>query len=134
MSQASLVVLEYPVEERIQVVFEDYILDLGERYRQVHGVGGLIAHRDRLLGDLERTRKRLGGERYQHIAGLMQLAFDTQQHTGNAESHRDWIRHMLVDYYDPMYAYQLSKRDGSRLCTGDGDRLRAFLSERFDVS
>ncbi|WOJ92553.1 tRNA 2-selenouridine(34) synthase MnmH [Congregibacter variabilis] len=130
MSEASLLVLEYPVEERVQVVFEDYILDLGERFRQVHGQASVNAHCERLLGDLERTKKRLGGERYQQIAKLMQSAFDTQQHTGNAEEHREWIRRMLVDYYDPMYAYQLSRREGRRLCSGDRSQLRAFLSER----
>ncbi|EED32129.1 tRNA 2-selenouridine synthase [gamma proteobacterium NOR5-3] len=133
MSEAPLVVLEYPVEERVQVVFEDYVLDLGERFRQVYGEAGLAAHRDRLLSDLERTQKRLGGERYRHIAGLMQSAFDTQQSTGDAEGHRDWIRHMLVDYYDPMYAYQLSKREGSRLCSGDRAALHAYLSERLSA-
>ena len=134
MSEAPLVVLEYAVEERIAVVFEDYILDLGERFRQVHGDDGVLAHRQRLLGDLERTRKRLGAERYQHIAGLMEAAFHRQQSTGDTGSHRDWIRHMLVDYYDPMYAYQLSKREGHRLCSGDREQLRSYLGERLDVS
>lgn len=134
MAEASLLVLEYPLEERVQVVFEDYILDLGERFRQLLGEAGVMAHRNRLLSDLERTKKRLGGERYQQIAGLMQSAFDTQQSTGNAQEHREWIRRMLVDYYDPMYAYQLSRREGSRLCSGDRGQLHEFLSERLDAS
>lgn len=133
MSEAPLVVLEYPLDERIQVVFEDYIVDLGARYRQVHGDAGAGIHRDRLLGDLERTKKRLGGERYAHIAGLMQAAFQRQEQTGDAQRHRDWIRPMLVDYYDPMYSYQLSKREGSRLYTGDREAVKAFLSEQIDA-
>ncbi|WOJ97343.1 tRNA 2-selenouridine(34) synthase MnmH [Congregibacter brevis] len=130
MIEAPLVVLEYDLEARIQVVFEDYILDLGERYRQVHGAAGLVEHRDRLLGDLERTRKRLGGERYQNIAKIMRAAFDSQEQTGSGEGHRDWIRRMLEDYYDPMYSYQLGKREGQRLCSGDRDFLKEFLGAR----
>ncbi|WP_439106329.1 tRNA 2-selenouridine(34) synthase MnmH [Congregibacter sp.] len=134
MSEAPLVVLEYSIEERVQVVLEDYILDLGERYRRAHGDAGPGVHRERLLGDLERTRKRLGGERHQHIATLMESAFDLQQQTGSAEGHRDWIRPMLADYYDPMYNYQLSKREGRRLCSGDRESLKAFLTERCDAA
>lgn len=132
MSEAPRLVLEYALEDRVQVVFEDYILDLGQRYQRVYGAAGLSAHRERLLGDLGRTRKRLGGERYQQIAGLMQAAFDAQQSTGSTDGHRHWIRPMLADYYDPMYAYQLSKREGLKLCTGDRETLEAFLNKRID--
>lgn len=134
MIEAPLIVLEYSVAERVQVVFEDYILDLGARFHEKFGGAGLQFHRERLLGDLERTKKRLGGERHKHIAELMQAAFDTQQRTGVTEEHRSWIRHMLVDYYDPMYAYQLSRRAGQRLCSGDRSELQGFLKERVDAS
>ncbi|EAQ97496.1 tRNA 2-selenouridine(34) synthase MnmH [Congregibacter litoralis] len=130
MSQAPLVVLEYGLEDRVQVVLEDYILDLGARYQRAYGDAGAAMHRDRLLGDLERTRKRLGGARYQDIAALMRAAFERQEQSGDAESHRDWIRPMLKDYYDPMYRYQLSKREGQRLCSGDRAFVREFLNAR----
>lgn len=130
MSQAPLVVLEYGLEDRVQVVLEDYILDLGARYQRAYGDAGAAMHRDRLLGDLERTRKRLGGARYQDIAALMRAAFDRQEQSGDAQSHRDWIRPMLEDYYDPMYRYQLSKREGQRLCSGDRTFAREFLNAR----
>ncbi|WP_439101320.1 tRNA 2-selenouridine(34) synthase MnmH [Congregibacter sp.] len=130
MSEAPLVVLEYELEDRVQVVFEDYILDLGERYRQAYGDAGPGMHRDRLLGDLERTRKRLGGARYQDLAEIMRSAFYQQEQAGDGEGHREWIRPMLEDYYDPMYRYQLSKREGQRLCSGDRAFAEAFLSTR----
>lgn len=128
MSEAPLLLLEYPLEQRVQVVFEDYVIDLGERFAKVYGDTGITHHRERLLGDLARTQKRLGGERYQHILKLMDSAFDTQASTGSAEGHRAWIERMLADYYDPMYAYQLSRRAGEILCVGDRESLSAFIS------
>jgi len=130
MIEAPLMVLEYPLEDRVQVVFEDYVLDLGQRFRAAKGDGGASAHRERLLGDLARTRKRLGSERYHQIATLMENAFDAQDAEVGAGLHRDWIRRMLKDYYDPMYAYQLSQREGERLAVGTREYLVAYVSER----
>ena len=33
--------------------------------------------------------------------------------------HREWIARLLVDYYDPMYEYQLEQREGGVLFCGD---------------
>jgi tRNA 2-selenouridine synthase len=125
MQTAPLLELDIPLEERVEVVLEDYILDLGARYREQLGESGPAAHRERLLADLARTRKRLGGERYQRVAGLMDAAFATQATTGALDGHRDWIRVLLRDYYDPMYDYQMSQRQGVRLAVGDRAQISA---------
>lgn len=131
MLGAPLVVLEYGLEERVQVVLEDYIIDLGERYAASNANPALAveAHRERLLGDLSRTRKRLGAERYKAIAASMDAAFDQQSQSGNIEAHREWIRSLLADYYDPMYRYQLAKREGDRLFSGTREAVADFLRD-----
>jgi tRNA 2-selenouridine synthase len=127
MAAAPLVLLEYPLEQRVDVVLEDYILDLGARFARAHGSEGPLLHRERLLGDLARTRKRLGGARHQEIAALMEFAFAEQGRSGDPQAHREWIRRLLADYYDPMYEYQLSQREGQRLQVGDRQALRDFI-------
>ena len=129
MAAAPLLVLEYPLDARIDVVLEDYIVDLGRRFSAAYGGDGPARHRERLLGDLARTRKRLGGERYRAIAETMENAFDRQQREGDLSLHREWIGHLLADYYDPMYRYQLSRREGRHLCTGDRDQVRRFVEQ-----
>lgn len=126
MAAAPLLVLEYAVDERVQVVLEDYIIDLGERYRRRFGSEGDQRHRERLLADLARTRRRLGGERHSQVARGIEDAFDEQCRSGSIELHRDWIRQLLEEYYDPMYRYQLSRRAGQRLCIGRREDLAAF--------
>ena len=129
MAAAPMFVLEHPLEERIEVVLEDYIDDLGERFRSLYGDLGPSKHRERLLGDLARTRKRLGGERYTEIAQLMQAAFEAHERTGDRAAHARWIRPLLVDYYDPMYRYQLQQRSGRRLFTGSRSEVVDFAQK-----
>lgn len=129
MARAPLLVLEYPLEERIDVVVDDYIGDLGRRFAERFGDEGRALHRERLLGDLGRTRKRLGGALHAEVAALMEAAFDEQERSGRLDAHRDWIRCLLADYYDPMYAYQLSKREGERLCVGRREDIAAYVQE-----
>ena len=129
MSQAPLLVLEYPLEERIDVVIDDYIVDLGRRFAARFGDDGAARHRARLVEDLGRTRKRLGGARHVEVAALMEAAFDEQERSGSPDAHRAWIRRLLKDYYDPMYAFQLSRREGRRLCVGRREDIAAYTHE-----
>jgi tRNA 2-selenouridine synthase len=41
------------------------------------------------------------------------------------DQHRAWIRGLLVDYYDPMYEYQMTKKQQRVVFKGDS---RAFLN------
>lgn len=118
MQAAPLLVIEESLESRVQVLLEDYVTDLGERYRARHGDAGPRRHRARLHDDLLRIRKRLGGERQQRVAALLDVAFDEQSRSGDVDGHRAWIRILLSEYYDPMYDYQMSQREGRRLFSG----------------
>jgi tRNA 2-selenouridine synthase len=130
MAAAPLLVLEVPFEARVDAVVEDYIEDLGRRFRERYGDEGPARHREHMLAALGRTRKRLGGERHREIEALMRAAFDAQAAGDGVDPHRAWIRRLLADYYDPMYAYQLGQRDGERLFTGDREAVLGFAAER----
>ncbi|MFN2327402.1 MAG: tRNA 2-selenouridine(34) synthase MnmH [Chromatocurvus sp.] len=123
MQDAPLLELDIPLEERVTVVLEDYVVDLGQRYRDAFGNAGPRHHRERLQADLARTRKRLGGDRYQAVSSLMSAAFDAQEANGALHGHREWIRLLLRDYYDPMYDYQMRQRSGKRLMVGDREQV-----------
>jgi len=75
------------------------------------------------LDALGRIRKRLGGLRHQQLEAVMQEALSQQWQSGDLDRHRDWIRTLLTDYYDPMYDYQLNQRDGRVLKQGGFDEL-----------
>jgi len=123
MEAAALLVIDEPLPARVQVLFEDYVLDLGARYLQRFGETGRQQHRDRLLGDLARIKKRLGGEREDRVAKLMGKAFAQPDDASAQELHCDWIRLLLEEYYDPMYEYQMAQRRGLRLYRGTRDAV-----------
>jgi tRNA 2-selenouridine synthase len=126
MSEAPRIELDYPLADRVQVVLEDYVLDLGARYRSVAGADGPEQHRQRLQADLARTRKRLGGVRHREVSALLDAAFAAQWQRGDLDGHRAWIELLLRDYYDPMYDYQAAQRRGPVLARGSRPELAAW--------
>jgi tRNA 2-selenouridine synthase len=129
MSEAPMLVVEQSMEERIDVVIEDYVIDLGERFELAHGPEGPVLHCRKLQDDLFRIRKRLGGERHQRASALLDNAFARQGRDGDCSGHRLWIVELLGGYYDPMYEYQLQKRGGKVLFRGELQEVVARAAE-----
>ena len=46
------------------------------------------------------------------------------------EIHRQWITKLVRDYYDPMYAYQLSRNKRQVVFSGDYGEVADYLSTR----
>ncbi len=130
MKSAPVLVVEESLEARIDVVVEDYIVDLGGRFAAAYGAQGPARHAEKLQQDLGRIRKRLGGARYQQVSDMMQGAFDQQQRTGSTDGHRVWVAFLLQRYYDPMYEYQLSRREGVKLFSGTREAVLAWVREQ----
>jgi tRNA 2-selenouridine synthase len=118
-----MVVVEQSLAERVAVIIEDYVLDLGRRFAAVYGERGPALHGQKLQEDLGRIRKRLGGERYRQVSDIMAAAFATGGGSGDLARHGEWIALLLEQYYDPMYEYQLAQRGGEVLFRGDRDAV-----------
>ncbi len=129
MRVAPMVVVEQSLDQRIDVVIDDYVVDLGKRYIAAHGEAGARLHCAKLQRDLEKISRRLGGLRYQQVSELMNLAFERHWQTGDLSRHRDWVALLLEKYYDPMYEYQLSKRAGEQLFSGDRQAVLAWAQQ-----
>jgi tRNA 2-selenouridine synthase len=129
MQIAPLLLVEESIEERVQVILEDYVHDLGQRYLQVSAEDGPMLHQQHLLAGLERIKKRLGGRLYGQLEALMKAAFEQYQGGGDDSLHRQWIEGLLVEYYDPMYDYQMSRREGEILGRGPRDEITSMARE-----
>ena len=128
MQQAKLVVLEVALEQRIQLIFESYIVQDLQDYQLSHINNPVEAFCQRLQEALFRIRKRLGGLRHGALDKLMHRAFQHQCQTGELDAHRDWIKGLLVSYYDPMYEYQLQKKVDRILFQGDNKAVLDYFS------
>ncbi len=129
MGHAPMLVVEQTLEQRVDVVVEDYVVDLGRRYVALNGEDGAQQHSEKLQQDLDRIRKRLGGERHQQMSALMAEAFKLQWQENDLSLHRQWVAFLLENYYDPMYDYQLSQREGQQLFHGARDAVVACVMQ-----
>ncbi len=137
MQKAPLMVLEQPLETRVEIILEDYVTGMTAAFQARDGdEPGFAAFREYLLGALRRIRKRLGGLRHQQLEALMNAALDAQHHDGDLDGHREWIRTLLRDYYDPMYDYQLQQKEGRVIHRGSFEELLdwSHRSEKLNIA
>jgi tRNA 2-selenouridine synthase len=96
--------VEESLASRVDKILHDYVEDLGSQFHLKLGAEkGFIAFSNRLFESLQSLQKKLGGERHLSLLGLMKEALQIQSQTGSIDAHREWIRPLLIQYYDPMY-------------------------------
>jgi tRNA 2-selenouridine synthase len=119
-----IVVIEERMDDRVDVLLEDYVMDLGRRFVALYGNDlGPELHRDFLIDALKRVRNRLGGDRHDQVTGTMAAAFREQQSSQDTGLHRVWITALLEHYYDKMYDYQLAQRNDQVLFHGSREAV-----------
>lgn len=128
MEEAPIALVEEPVDARVQVVLEDYVIDLLPLYEQAEGEAGFTLFAASLLSSLDRVQKRLGGLMHRKARESMEQALAAQQATGGVEPHRAWIELLLTHYYDPMYDWQLSKKRGEILFRGRREEVVDWIN------
>ena len=129
MAEAPLLILEQPIEERVRIIREDYVVKMAADYADRDGAeAGWAAFEDYLLSALDRIRKRLGGERHQALRQAMESALAEQRASGDVREHDHWIRALLENYYDPMYDFQLEQKAGRILVRGGPETIRRWAS------
>lgn len=113
------VVLEAPMEARVNLLFDEYVRVPLER-------SSVDEHYRRLEAALFSIRARLGGLKHQEIQALLAEAFQSN----DEGTHREWIRRLLVDYYDPLYEHSIARSRGAVVFRGDANACREWLRER----
>ena len=109
MQQAPLIILEATLESRVSHIFQEYVLDHLDEIRSASAPEPFQVLEERLGSSLLAIRKRLGGAGYAAISEQLRAAIKAHR-DGDASGHQEWIKTLLLDYYDPMYAYQLEKK------------------------
>lgn len=127
MQKAPLVMIETPLEERVEHTYQNYILHKLIEWQEVYGEQqGFTLFAEELLTSLSNLKRRLGGWRFQQLAIQMQSAID-QHSKGNSIGHLAWIGTLLKEYYDPMYQYQLSQKTDRVIFQGSYSQVQEFL-------
>lgn len=101
---APLILIDECLEERIETIYKDYIE---------------IKSTDYLQDSLQRISKKLGGKNYQEISQKLAKGL-----------HRDWIRDLLVLYYDPLYDFKLKDKQDRIVFKGTKTECLNYLREK----
>lgn len=128
MKQSPIVLIETGLEQRVEHTYANYILDKLREWQSHAGVEeGFRQFADELLASLSGLKRRLGGWRHQQLQALMQSAIDAHL-DGDPLGHKLWIRVILQEYYDPMYAYQLERKTDRVVFRGSYELVLDFLA------
>lgn len=124
MQESPILILECDMQQRIINCFEDYVPDLLARYQAQEGVEtGFDAYANHHRQSLSRIQKRFGAQSYQHALGLLEIALQNHYNNSDTSAYAEFIEFMLREYYDPMYDYQLSKKQQRVVARGNADEL-----------
>ena len=131
MRRSPALVLEAEMEHRVDIAISDYVVDLLDRIRQQDpDENGFARFAERHRQSLHRIRRRLGLASHDEALRLLESALAAHRDHDDVEGYRPFIRLLLERYYDPMYDYQLSRRQGEVLARGDAEALTDWLKRR----
>ncbi|MGA4321236.1 tRNA 2-selenouridine(34) synthase MnmH [Ectopseudomonas hydrolytica] len=131
MQHYPLVWLEDSLGDRVERILQAYVVELCAEFVAVEGAeAGFAAFAARLRESLANITRRLGGERYQRLAAIMDQALEEQARDGQVDTHRGWIEALLVEYYDPMYVFQRESKAGRIEFAGEQQAVVEYLRQR----
>jgi tRNA 2-selenouridine synthase len=135
MEQSPLILLEASVDERIDITFQEYIIESLAEHQLHHGdEEGFECWAEQLHTSIDKIQRRIGGVRHKELKALLSDAIQQQLSTGNTELHKEWIRLLLVDYYDPMYDFQTAKKEDRVVFRGQQNDVLAYLQSHYQIT
>ncbi|MDG1819318.1 MAG: tRNA 2-selenouridine(34) synthase MnmH [Porticoccaceae bacterium] len=127
MAQSAFVVIDMDFEERLERLWQEYVIERHRKTMAFYGSTGEQEFANYLTESLLRVRKRLGGQRTQELLASMENAIAVQ-HQDNFASHRHWLTVLTQEYYDPMYSYQLDKKKELVVFRGSRSEVIDYLT------
>ncbi|MCS5591425.1 MAG: tRNA 2-selenouridine(34) synthase MnmH [Gammaproteobacteria bacterium] len=125
--RSKLVVLKASVDERIELSLKTYVTDMHDKFCALNEEQGFENFANYWRESLGKIRKRLGGVRYQELLLILEYALARYHGSSGATLFLPIIETLLVDYYDPMYAYQINSKKDRIIYEGGADEIIDFL-------
>jgi len=127
LMDGKLIVLETSLKTRVKITFNEYITEALKKYAFVYGEDALVKWANDSKINLEKMRKRLGNEKYVELKNIFEDALSHHSKTGDKEQYKIFIEKLLVEYYDPMYDYQLQKTKIPIIFRGNEGEILEFI-------
>lgn len=127
INNGNLVLVEVPLEERIENTMDEYVIESQKEYVKVYGEDkGIPEWYNYIRDSIVRVKSRLGGDRLLIVLQLLEDAYNCQMQ-GDINMHREWISFFLKEYYDPMYNYQIQKTKKKIVFRGNKHEVMDYL-------
>ena len=130
MSQAPVLLLEDSLDSRIERIYREYVVQQLDEL-QAHCENSQLASamlEDSFLKSLRAISRRLGGLAADQIRQQIRDAFLSRE----TQAHYHWISALLNLYYDPMYNYQIARKEDRIIFRGAMDELLDQFRETFE--
>ena len=119
MEKTKIVIIELDIEERISNIAMEYV------YRPLENGLSKNELNETLQSSLYKIHKRLGIKLYNEISIKIKSILIDQ----DKSSHEQWIKDLLVNYYDPMYDYQLKAKKHRCILNGNKSKVINYLNQ-----
>lgn len=134
MKTSSIVLLEENINERINITYQEYVTQALSEYQLFYGEEqGFQRWTEQLHESIDKIQRRLGGLRYKKLKSQLSEAIQ-QNVLGKTEHFKEWIKILLVDYYDPMYDYQLNKKKDRVVFKGNKKDIIEYLITQHQIN
>ncbi|MGB0693635.1 MAG: tRNA 2-selenouridine(34) synthase MnmH [Pseudomonadales bacterium] len=130
MKASPIMLLIDSLENRVERIYDEYIELQWREYQAAYQDDPRTAFENYLLNAIDAIRKRLGGVAHEALRASMTEANAAHAAGKGLDGHRNWIRHLLTEYYDPMYNYQLEKKTGRIRVQGTAAELIEWYREQ----
>ncbi len=134
LQKSDIILVEEPMESRVQVVIDEYVVALSQEHLDFDPVNGWKTYSQYLLTSLHKVSKRLGDALYNQLNQAMEAALEQQRLTSDPHLHQLWIEPLLKLYYDKMYDYQLNQKIGQILFKGTREEVIEFIHKNAKTS
>ena len=127
--KSNIVVLTANLEERVKLSLTTYVTDMLDKYNSVDSENGFENYANYWKNSLFKIQKRLGGARYKELLKVLNNAIQKHQKSNDLSEYVPIIESLLVDYYDPMYNYQINKKKHRIIFQGDFIAVFEYLEK-----
>ena len=127
--ESKIVILRALLEDRINISLQSYVIDMSEKFNIQDIENGFENFSNYWLNSLYKIQKRLGGLRYKSLLNQLNIALKNHKKNHNLNDYLPLIESLLVDYYDPMYNYQISSKKQRIVFEGNSQEVTEFLQE-----
>ena len=120
MKASDVLVLEAPLDARIEVILEEYV-------RSPLTSIGSEELKQSILRSLGGIYRRLSKAKVAECRALIELAFEKSDSNGELDLHREWIKYLVTEYYDPLYDKLLKNPAKNIVCRGDAAEIKEYI-------